>query len=172
MKALLLLAVSAALAAQTPIEAKTILVIGDSISAGYGIQRDQGWVALLESRVAALHPPHKVVNASISGDTTGGALARLPRTLEVHKPDVVIIELGGNDALRGYPVERIENNLDAMAGLAKDAGASVVVLAWRSRRTTARGTRRLSMRSTPTSRNAPVPRSCRFCSMALQRTTR
>jgi len=128
MKALLLLAVSAALAAQTPIEAKTILVIGDSISAGYGIQRDQGWVALLESRVAALHPPHKVVNASISGDTTGGALARLPRTLEVHKPDVVIIELGGNDALRGYPVERIENNLDAMAGLAKDAGASVVVL--------------------------------------------
>ena len=128
MKALLLLAVSAALAAQTPIEAKTILVIGDSISAGYGIQRDQGWVALLESRVAALQPPHKVVNASISGDTTGGALARLPRTLEVHKPDVVIIELGGNDALRGYPVERIENNLDAMAGLAKDAGASVVVL--------------------------------------------
>jgi len=128
MRALLLLAVSAALAAQTPIEAKTILVISDSISAGYGIQRDQGWVALLESRVAALHPPHKVVNASISGDTTGGALARLPRTLEVHKPDVVIIELGGNDALRGYPVERIENNLDAMAGLAKDAGASVVVL--------------------------------------------
>jgi acyl-CoA thioesterase-1 len=128
MKALLLLAVSAALAAQTPIEAKTILVIGDSISAGYGIQRNQGWVALLESRVAALQPPHKVVNASISGDTTGGALARLPRTLEIHKPDVVIIELGGNDALRGYPVERIESNLDAMTGLAKDAGASVVVV--------------------------------------------
>jgi acyl-CoA thioesterase-1 len=68
------------------------------------------------------------VNASISGDTTGGALARLPRTLEIHKPDVVIIELGGNDALRGYPVERIESNLDAMTGLAKDAGASVVVV--------------------------------------------
>ena len=128
MKALLLLAVSAALAAQTPIEAKTILVIGDSISAGYGIQRDQGWVALLEARVAALQPPHKVVNASISGDTTGGALARLPRTLEIHKPDVVVIELGGNDALRGYPVERIESNLDAMATLAKSAGAAVVVL--------------------------------------------
>ncbi len=125
---MLLLAVSAALAAQTPMEAKTILVIGDSISAGYGIQRNQGWVALLESRVAALQPPHKVVNASISGDTTGGALARLPRTLEIHKPDVVIIELGGNDALRGYPVERIESNLDAMTGLAKDAGASVVVV--------------------------------------------
>ena len=128
MKALLLLAVSAALAAQTPIEAKTILVIGDSISAGYGIQRNQGWVALLEARVATLQPPHTVVNASISGDTTGGALARLPRALEVHKPDVVVIELGGNDALRGYPVDRIENNLDAMATLAKDAGASVLVL--------------------------------------------
>ncbi len=125
---LLLLAVSTALAAQTPLEAKTILVIGDSISAGYGIQRNQGWVALLETRAAALQPPHKVVNASISGDTTGGGLARLPRALEIHKPNVVVIELGGNDALRGYPVERIESNLDAMATLAKDAGAAVVVL--------------------------------------------
>jgi acyl-CoA thioesterase-1 len=125
---LLLLAVSTALAAQTPLEAKTILVIGDSISAGYGIQRNQGWVALLEARAATLQPPHRVVNASISGDTTGGALARLPRTLEIHKPDVVVIELGGNDALRGYPVDRIESNLDAMATLAKDAGAAVVVV--------------------------------------------
>jgi acyl-CoA thioesterase-1 len=125
---LLLLAVSTALAAQTPLEAKTILVIGDSISAGYGIQRNQGWVALLEARAAALQPPHRVVNASISGDTTGGALARLPRTLEIHKPDVVVIELGGNDALRGYPVDRIESNLDAMTTLAKDAGAAVVVV--------------------------------------------
>ena len=122
MKALLLLAVSAALAAQTPIEAKTILVIGDSISAGYGIQRNQGWVALLEARVAALQPPYTVVNASISGDTTGGALARLPRTLEIHKPDVVVIELGGNDALRGYPVDRIESNLDAMASARERRG--------------------------------------------------
>jgi acyl-CoA thioesterase-1 len=128
MKALFLLAVSAALTAQTPIEAKTILVIGDSISAGYGIQRNQGWVALLDARVAVLQPPHKVINASISGDTTGGALARLPRALEIHKPDIVVIELGGNDALRGYPVERIESNLDAMAALAKSAGAAVVVL--------------------------------------------
>jgi acyl-CoA thioesterase I len=134
MKALLLLAVSTALlhlqqaAAQTPIEAKTILVIGDSISAGYGIQRNQGWVALLEARVAALQPPYKVVNASISGDTTGGGLARLPRALEIHSPDVVVIELGGNDALRGYPVDKIEGNLDAMATLAKDAGAAVLVL--------------------------------------------
>ena len=125
---LLLLAVSAAVAAQTPIEAKTILVIGDSISAGYGIQRDHGWVALLEAKVATLTPPHQVVNASISGDTTGGGLARLPRAIEVHKPDVVVIELGGNDALRGYPIDRIENNLDAMVTLAKRGGAAVLVL--------------------------------------------
>ena len=126
--ALLLLAVSLAATAQTPIEAKTILVLGDSISAGYGIQRDQGWVALLQARVATLPDPHQVVNASISGDTTGGALARLPRALEIHKPAVVIIELGGNDGLRGYPVDRIEQNLDTMITLSKNAGATVLLL--------------------------------------------
>jgi acyl-CoA thioesterase-1 len=126
--ALLLLAVSLAATAQMPIEAKTILVLGDSISAGYGIQRDQGWVALLEARVATLPDPHQVVNASISGDTTGGALARLPRALEMHKPAVVIIELGGNDGLRGYPVDRIEQNLDTMITLSRNAGATVLVL--------------------------------------------
>jgi acyl-CoA thioesterase-1 len=126
--ALLLLAVSWAATAQTPIEARTILVVGDSISAAYGIQREQGWVALLEERVATLAVPHQVVNASISGDTTGGALARLPRALEIHKPDVVVIEVGGNDALRGYPINRIEHNLDAMVTLAKDAGADVLLL--------------------------------------------
>ena len=126
--AFLLLAVSLAATAQTPIGAKTILVLGDSISAGYGIQRDQGWVALLEARVATLPDRHQVVNASISGDTTGGALARLPRALEIHKPAVVIIELGGNDGLRGYPVDRIEQNLDTMITLSKKAGATVLVL--------------------------------------------
>ncbi len=125
---MLLLAVSWAATAQTPIEARTILVVGDSISAAYGIQREQGWVALLEERVATLAVPHQVVNASISGDTTGGALARLPRALEIHKPDVVVIEVGGNDALRGYPINRIEHNLDAMVTLAKDAGADVLLL--------------------------------------------
>ncbi len=124
----LLLAVSWAAIAETPIEARTILVLGDSISAAYGIQREQGWVALLEARVAALAVPHQVVNASISGDTTGGALARLPRALDVHKPDLVVIEVGGNDALRGYPIDRIERNLDAMVTLSKDAGAAVLVL--------------------------------------------
>jgi acyl-CoA thioesterase I len=125
--ALLLLVVSAAVA-QTPVEAKTILVIGDSISAGYGIQREAGWVALLSARVAAIKPPSQVVNASISGDTTAAALARMPRMLEVHKADIVLIELGGNDALRGYPIDRIEQNLDEMVALAKTAGASVVLL--------------------------------------------
>ena len=126
--ALLLLAVCAAAAGETPIDAKTILVVGDSISAGYGIQRSDGWVALLQTRVIARHPPYTVVNASISGDTTSAGLARLPRALELHKPAIVVIELGGNDALRGYPVERIEQNLDAMIGLSKDAGAAVVLL--------------------------------------------
>ncbi len=125
--ALVLLA-SAATAAQTPTEAKTILVIGDSISAAYGIQRDAGWVALLQERVLKRQPPVRVVNASISGDTTGGALARLPRALALHEPDIVIIELGGNDALRGYPVDRIEANLDEMVALAQRSGAAVIVV--------------------------------------------
>jgi acyl-CoA thioesterase-1 len=126
--ALLLLAVSAAAAGETPIDAKTILVVGDSISAGYGIQRSDGWVALLQARVVARHPPYAVVNASISGDTTAAGLARLPRALELHKPAIVVIELGGNDALRGYPTERIEHNLAAMIELSKDAGAAVLLL--------------------------------------------
>lgn len=125
--ALLLLA-SAAAAAQTSTEAKTILVIGDSISAAYGIQRETGWVALLQTRVANRQPPVRVVNASISGDTTGGGLARLPRAIALYQPDVVIIELGGNDGLRGYPVDRIEANLDEMVLLAQKSGAAVVVI--------------------------------------------
>ena len=146
-------------------------MIGDSISAGYGIQRNQGWVALLEARVAALQPPYKVVNASISGDTTGGALARLPRALEIHKPDVVVIELGGNDALRGYPVDRIENNLDAMAALAKDAGASSA----RARHGDSAELRRALHTGVPRGlcRRGEAHRRnrwCRFCSTALRRT--
>ena len=126
--ALLLLAVSAAAAAETSIDAKTILVVGDSISAAYGIQRSDGWVALLQTRVVARHPSYAVVNASISGDTTSAGLARLPRDLELHKPAIVVIELGGNDALRGYPIDRIEQNLDAMIDMARDAGAAVLLL--------------------------------------------
>ena len=129
MKALLLLAVSAALAAQTPIEAKTILVIGDSISAGYGIQRNQGWVALLEARVGALQPPYKVVNASISGDTTGGGA----RTIAAHTGNSLSRTSSSSNSAATTRCAVIrsnasKSNLDAMATLAKDAGASVLVL--------------------------------------------
>jgi len=104
------------------------VILGDSISAGYGIQRDAGWVSLLTQRLTALQPPRHVVNASISGDTTGGALARLPQTLTVHKPHIVVIELGGNDALRGYPIDRIEANLRALVTMSQASGASVLLL--------------------------------------------
>ena len=106
---------------------KTVLVVGDSISAAYGLQTENGepgWVQLLQER---LGPTHRVINASISGDTTGGGLARLPKTLEVHNPDIVIIELGGNDGLRGYPIEAIRDNLLAMTDAVLAIGAAPVI---------------------------------------------
>ncbi|MEZ5557242.1 MAG: arylesterase [Pseudomonadales bacterium] len=106
----------------------TILVLGDSISAGYGIQRDQGWVAHLEQRLQTLDPPWRVVNASVSGETTGGGLARLPGALAEHEPEVLIIELGGNDALRGYPIATIRDNLAAMVALGRDGGRAVLLV--------------------------------------------
>jgi acyl-CoA thioesterase-1 len=108
-------------------EVGTILVLGDSISAAYGIQRDAGWVALLEQRLATHRPSWRVVNASLSGDTTGGGLARLPKALETHAPSIVVIELGGNDALRGYPIADIRRNLEKLTSLAQSAGARVVI---------------------------------------------
>jgi acyl-CoA thioesterase I len=111
-----------------PDEGATILVLGDSISAGYGIQREQSWVSQLGSRVAGEGSGWQVVNASTSGETTGGALARLPGALDEHQPEVVIIELGGNDGLRGYPVGSIRANLEAMVALAKDAGSRVLLV--------------------------------------------
>lgn len=105
----------------------TILVLGDSISAAYGIQRDAGWVALLERRLATHEPAYHVVNASLSGDTTGGGLARLPKALEVHAPSIVVIELGGNDALRGYPIADIRRNLEKLTSIAQTSGARVVI---------------------------------------------
>lgn len=84
--------------------AKTIMILGDSISAAYGMQPQQGWVHLLQKRLDQQYPKqHKVVNASVSGETTSGAVARLPKLLQTHKPHVVVIELGGNDGLRGQP---------------------------------------------------------------------
>jgi acyl-CoA thioesterase I len=114
-----LLAAGTARAEQAPV----VLVLGDSISAAYGIQSKQGWVALLETRLQQDHPQARVINASISGDTTGGGLARLPKALAEHRPDIVILELGGNDGLRGYPIARMRGNLQTMIDLTRATGA-------------------------------------------------
>ncbi|MFK7915509.1 MAG: arylesterase, partial [Pseudomonadales bacterium] len=94
----------------------------------YGIQREQGWVALLEDTLKPLGGEHRVINASISGDTTGGGAARLPAALEQHQPDLGIIELGGNDGLRGYPVPRLRDNLSTMIEASIDADAQVLLV--------------------------------------------
>ena len=106
----------------------TILVVGDSLSAEYGLKRGSGWVALLEARLAAEKIPARLVNASISGDTTSGGRSRLPALLTQHKPDVVVIELGGNDALRGLPLTGTEDNLSTMVRASQKAGAKVLLL--------------------------------------------
>jgi len=106
----------------------TLLVVGDSLSAEYGLQRGQGWVALLEARLVSQKKAFRVVNASISGDTTSGGRARLPPLLRQHKPTLVIIELGGNDALRGLPLASSRDNLTAMVKAAQASGAKVLLL--------------------------------------------
>ncbi|WP_394999532.1 arylesterase [Acinetobacter sp.] len=109
--------------------AKTVMVLGDSISAGYGIEPQQAWVNLLQKRLNQQYPKqHKVVNASVSGETTSGALARLPKLLQTHKPNVVVIELGGNDGLRGQPPQMIQKNLAQLIQQSQKANATVVVL--------------------------------------------
>jgi acyl-CoA thioesterase-1 len=107
---------------------QTLLVLGDSISAAYGMSLEEGWVAHLERQIEHSHPQVEVVNASISGETTGGALRRLPGLLEQHSPQVVLIELGGNDGLRGFPIRSFRDNLSALAGQSIEAGARVVIL--------------------------------------------
>lgn len=107
---------------------RTILVVGDSLSAEYGLKRGTGWVALLEKRLADSRLPASVVNASISGDTTSGGRSRLPALLAQHKPSVVVIELGGNDALRGLPLQMTEDNLAWMTQAAQKAGAKVLLV--------------------------------------------
>ena len=109
--------------------AKTVMVLGDSISAGYGIEPQQAWVNLLQKRLDQQYPKqHKVVNASVSGETTSGALARLPKLLQTHKPNVVVVELGGNDGLRGQPPQMIQKNLAQLIQQSQKANATVVVL--------------------------------------------
>lgn len=108
-------------------EPPVILVMGDSLSAAYGMPRAEGWTALLETRLREAGYPHRVVNASISGETTAGALQRLPEALERHRPAIVIIELGGNDGLRGIRVDEFRANLARMIELSRAAGARVLL---------------------------------------------
>ena len=105
-----------------------MLVVGDSLSAGYGLSDGSGWVELLQKRVGA---SERIVNASISGETTAGGVTRIARLLERHQPGLVVIELGGNDGLRGVPLAATERNLDAMVGAASQAGAHVLLLQMR-----------------------------------------
>jgi len=107
---------------------KTILVLGDSISAEYGLKRGTGWVPLLEKRLAAENMGATVVNASISGETTSGGRSRLPSLLQKHKPAILVLELGGNDALRGLPLAMTEENLAHMTQVAQQAGAKVLLV--------------------------------------------
>ncbi|WP_017939990.1 arylesterase [Zestomonas thermotolerans] len=111
--------------------AGTVLVVGDSISAAFGLDTAQGWVALLEKRLAERDRDYQVVNASISGDTSAGGLARLPALLDAHRPEVVIIELGGNDGLRGLPPAQLQQNLARMIDSARSRGAQVLLLGMR-----------------------------------------
>jgi acyl-CoA thioesterase-1 len=107
---------------------RAVLVVGDSLSAEYGLPRGSGWVALLEERLQRQQLPARVVNASISGDTTAGGRSRFAGLLAQHRPDIVVIELGGNDALRGLPLSMTEANLVSMTRDARAAGARVVLV--------------------------------------------
>jgi acyl-CoA thioesterase I len=108
--------------------APTILIVGDSISAGYGLPPNSGWTTLLQQRLTAEHYPHRVVNASISGDTTAGGQARLAVLLAQQRPAITVIELGGNDGLRGGSLEAMRANLDAMVVAAQKAGTRVLLV--------------------------------------------
>ena len=108
-----------------------ILIVGDSLSAGYGVPVDATWVALLQRRLTQQGYGYRVVNASVSGETTGGARTRLPRALELHRPAIVVLELGGNDGLRGLPLRQVRDNFEAMIAEAKRARAQVVLIGMR-----------------------------------------
>lgn len=111
--------------------APTILVFGDSLSAGYGIDVNSGWVQLLRDRLKDQGYPHQIVNGSVSGETTAGGLSRLPATLQRNPPDIVLLELGANDGLRGLPLETMRKNLEALVAASQDTGATVVLFEMR-----------------------------------------
>ncbi len=121
------MATARAASAATP----TIVVLGDSLSAAYGIRVEQGWVSLLQARLRAKGYGHRVINASSSGETTGGGLARLPRVLATHRPALVVVELGANDGLRGLPIADIRANLESIIGLSQRAGARILLVGMR-----------------------------------------
>jgi acyl-CoA thioesterase-1 len=128
----LVLATAAMLTANAAYSApKTVLVLGDSLSAEYGLVRDTGWVALLRKRLAAQKIDAKVINASISGDTTSGGKARLAPLLAANHPDILVLELGSNDGLQGLPLADTENNLNAMLTMAKNSKARTLVVGMR-----------------------------------------
>lgn len=121
-----------ALAAEnTQSQQQSILIMGDSISAGFGIDQEQGWVNLLIMRLNTLETPYNVINASISGETSRGGANRIKPLLKQHNPDLVIIELGGNDGLRGSPIKGITKNLDYMIQQSQSSGAKVLLLGMR-----------------------------------------
>ncbi|MDC9728975.1 MAG: arylesterase [Methyloprofundus sp.] len=126
-----LLFISMMLCLPTITQAKSIVVLGDSISASYGFEVEHGWVAILEQKLKSSHPGYTVVNASISGDTTAGGLARLPILLKQYKPELVLLELGANDGLRGMSLKVMQKNLSAMISQSQEAGARVLLLSMR-----------------------------------------
>ena len=109
-------------------EEETLLILGDSISAGYGINQKDNWVSVLQSKFNNDGTSIKLINSSVSGDTTSGGLQRLKRDLQKFDPDYVLIELGGNDALRGYPIKRIKDNLQTMIALIKNNNSKVLLM--------------------------------------------
>jgi acyl-CoA thioesterase-1 len=121
--ALLLICESAAAAPE-----RTLLVFGDSLSAAYGLQTEQGWAALLQNRLRSEGYGYIVVNASVSGETTAGGRSRLPRALEQHRPELVVLELGANDGLRGLPLKDARTNLEAMISASQQTGAKVLLV--------------------------------------------
>jgi acyl-CoA thioesterase-1 len=125
---ILMLALAAAALPAQAAAPPVILVLGDSLSAGYGLSPGQGWVSLLQQRLKKEGYGHRVVNASVTGETTDGGLARLDRALATHRPGIVILELGGNDGLRGLPVSRVETNLGLLISKSRAAGAQVLLL--------------------------------------------
>ncbi|SHE20827.1 arylesterase [methanotrophic endosymbiont of Bathymodiolus puteoserpentis (Logatchev)] len=112
-------------------QAKSIVVLGDSISASYGFEAQQGWVALMQKKIQADYPGYTIYNESISGDTTAGGVARLPKILKKYQPDIIMLELGANDGLRGMSLAVMQNNLSAIIEKSKKSGAQILLLSMR-----------------------------------------